>query len=362
MTPEETTGGGRQRIEFLVADKDYAEFRLYNSNVAMANALRRVMISEVPILAIESVIVLENSSSLQDDFLAHRLGLIPLEVDPDHLKGMVFAHECNCDGFCARCSVKLTLDVTVTEQDPPSLSVTSKHLVSKDIHVTPAHFSNDETKDLFKHDDGILIMELGRGETLALECWARKCIGKDHAKYSPCCTATFKHEPKIEVNGTYLDDVLTEDQRLDLVSICPVNIFQLAPSASSSLIASSTSSSNSILLQNTDECIYCNECLQLMEDFQSDSLEAEPPISVIPSDTTFHFKVETTGCLEPTAVVEIALHVLWKKIKTILSSFYQQEEDEGDFYVDGSQQQGNSSSSMGGGRGMFEDTSNPYSF
>lgn len=49
----------------------------------LANSLRRIMISEAPTMAIEHVYITNNTSVIQDEVLAHRLGLIPLLVDPE---------------------------------------------------------------------------------------------------------------------------------------------------------------------------------------------------------------------------------------------------------------------------------------
>ena len=55
------------------------EFDLMNVTPALANAFRRLMISEVPSMAIEKVYIYNNTSIIQDEILAHRLGLIPLK-------------------------------------------------------------------------------------------------------------------------------------------------------------------------------------------------------------------------------------------------------------------------------------------
>lgn len=120
---------------------DYAKFELRDTDASMANALRRVMISEVPTIAIDLVEIEVNSSVLNDEFIAHRLGLIPLTSE--RAMSMRFSRDCDAcdgDGQCEFCSVEFHLRAKCINEQ--TLDVTSKDLYSSDHTVVPVDFSD----------------------------------------------------------------------------------------------------------------------------------------------------------------------------------------------------------------------------
>ena len=62
------------------------EFDLIGVDASLANAFRRILLAEIPTMAIEKVYVYNNTSVIQDEVLAHRLGLIPLKANPNQFK------------------------------------------------------------------------------------------------------------------------------------------------------------------------------------------------------------------------------------------------------------------------------------
>jgi DNA-directed RNA polymerase subunit D len=139
------------------------------------NAIRRTSISEVPTLAIDDVVILENSSVMHDEAIAHRLGLIPLLTNLDRF---VMPHECDCKSTlgCSKCRVLLVLD---SEANEKTKVVTSGELVSEDELIQPV------SKD-------IPIITLAPGQKLKFEAYARLGIGRDHAKWQPTSAAIVK--------------------------------------------------------------------------------------------------------------------------------------------------------------------------
>jgi DNA-directed RNA polymerase II subunit RPB3 len=65
-------------VRILESSQYYLKFELSHTELSIANALRRIIIAEVPTMAIEMVQVAENTSVLNDEFIAHRIGLVPL--------------------------------------------------------------------------------------------------------------------------------------------------------------------------------------------------------------------------------------------------------------------------------------------
>src|SRR3989338_8729132 len=92
----------------LISKEPQLSFVVRGINYSIANLLRR-MNEEVPILAIDEVDIIKNDSALNDEILAHRLGLIPISTD----KTFTPFGECTCKGKgCSKCTVSLTLKAT----------------------------------------------------------------------------------------------------------------------------------------------------------------------------------------------------------------------------------------------------------
>eukprot|EP00898_Chlorokybus_atmophyticus_P005128 jgi/Chlat1/5616/Chrsp369S05377 len=72
----------RLRIDIEKLTHEEMVFDLVGIDPAIANAIRRILISEVPTMAIEKVFMADNTSIVQDEVLAHRLGMTPVKADP----------------------------------------------------------------------------------------------------------------------------------------------------------------------------------------------------------------------------------------------------------------------------------------
>ncbi|MEK6907084.1 MAG: DNA-directed RNA polymerase subunit D [Nanoarchaeota archaeon] len=151
-------------LKILNKTQNKLVFRINGINPALANTLRRLMMVEVPVLAVDTVEFTKNSSALYDEMIAHRLGLVPLKTD---LKSYNLKDECKCKGKgCALCELKLTL-----KKDGPGM-VYSSDLKSTDPKATPVY-------------NEMPIVELTKKQSLELIATAILGKGKKHARFSP---------------------------------------------------------------------------------------------------------------------------------------------------------------------------------
>ncbi len=160
-------------IDVIESSPSRLRVRLGGVDRAYANAIRRIAISEVPTMAIDDVVILENSSVMFDELVSHRLGLIPLKTDLDRYN---LPEDCDCKNAlgCPKCRVLLVLDAEATDR---ILTVSSGDLISEDPESKPV-------------SDIIPIVKLAPGQKIKLEAYARLGKGSEHAKWQPTSVST----------------------------------------------------------------------------------------------------------------------------------------------------------------------------
>lgn len=171
------------------------------------------MIAEIPTMAIEKVEMWQNTSVIPDENLAHRLGLVPIAIDP-----RAFEFKQEGKPYNSENSIRFKLHVKCTKKVPGAPVILNntedeeKHfnhpnVYSGDLVWVPigdqqARFEREGIalpKPL--HDD-ILIAKLRPGQEIEVEVICEKGIGKTHAKWSPVCTAYYRLMPVIELQET----------------------------------------------------------------------------------------------------------------------------------------------------------------
>ena len=156
-------------LEIINENDEKVSVKIKGVPLQYANALRRICLNGVPIYAVESIDVLENSSVLADEGIAHRIGLIPLKTDLSASK----------DGN-ENDKIMLTLDSGVSEE---TRTILSGDLKSQDDSVIPT--SSD-----------IPIVTLAPGQSIKFEAYARLGKGTEHARWNSANVATLTETEK----------------------------------------------------------------------------------------------------------------------------------------------------------------------
>lgn len=74
------------KIKVLELNEEKIVFEMIGVDAPIANALRRILLSSVPTMAIGTVYIVKNTSIIPDEVIAHRLGLIPINANPDEFE------------------------------------------------------------------------------------------------------------------------------------------------------------------------------------------------------------------------------------------------------------------------------------
>lgn len=224
-------------------------------------------------MAIEDVIIIENTSVLYDEVIAHRLGLIPLKTDLD---AFVLPEECDCKSElgCSKCRASFTLEVESV--DEPVMVYSSDLKAESD--VAPVSGT-------------IPIVKLGPLQKLKLELYAKLGRGLEHAKWQPVSACAYKYLPKVTINP---DNLANPEE---VIRICPTDVYAHDPE-------------NKIAVRDELACTLCMDCVEKATPIDS---KKPFPVKIEEDETAFLFYVESTGALPPKRIVSEASKVLDKK-------------------------------------------------
>jgi DNA-directed RNA polymerase subunit D len=278
--------GVSKQVEIKVLERDENNIRLLirDADVSFMNALRRTVVSEVPCMAVDDVVILENSSLLQDETIAHRLGLVPLKTD---LKSYNLPEECLCKSEfgCNLCRVTLTLDAEAKEG---TRTVYSGDLVPENPEIRPV-------------SDKIPLMKLAKEQKLRLEAYVRLGKGKTHAKWQPVSMCAYKYYPKITISAKRCDACGK------CVEICPRKVL--------------AKTDNKIAVRDLMACTLCQDCVETCP-------QDPKAIEALWEENAFILNLESTGALPPEKILTEAVKILEEQMKELQSQIKVKKSEE----------------------------------
>ncbi len=191
------------KVKILKEKKNKLEFLLTDASPAFANAIRRTIVSGLEAFAIDEVRFSENTSPIFNEYIAHRIGLIPLTY--------------------AKSAPDYEVNFSLSATGPTT--VYSKDLKSSDSSIKVA------IKD-------IPIIVLAKKQTLRLTAVARKGIPKKHAKFQSAFASY----------GALADITIGDncDKCMKCVEICPKNLFN-----------------KNLQIKKIEECDLCGACMEI---------------------------------------------------------------------------------------------------
>lgn len=198
----------------------------------LANALRRIMIAEIPSMAIEKVTMWQNTSIIPDENLAHRMGLIPIKAD-----ARLFEYHDAKKDYSENDCLKFRLHKTCTKKVPDAPAILNDthddeqlyhnaNVYSGDLEWIPVGDQKERLGDVRPLHDDILIAKLRPGQEIEMDLICEKGIGKTHAKWSPVCTAYYRLLPDIKFELGDEGPITGEDAQ-ELKKVCPMGVFDI---------------------------------------------------------------------------------------------------------------------------------------
>jgi DNA-directed RNA polymerases I and III subunit RPAC1 len=234
--------------------------------------------------------------------LAHRLGLVPLLVDPRPFV-MVTSDD---EPETIRNTVKLRLKARC-DRNPkaprdgiasPDVLYSGATVLSGSIEYVPFEGPLVQVSELGLeappcpvHDD-IILAKMRPGERIHVEMDAVLGIGQDHAKFSPSATTSYRMLPEVSFKQP-----VDGSRARELVALCPAKVFDIEDVGGCAVVA------------RPRDCTMCRECIRDPDMSEFVQLERKR--------NHFIYSVESTGALPSGILVTEALSILSEKCRVV---------------------------------------------
>jgi len=266
------------KIDIVEMTPTKAQFVITDTNPTFANALRRIIVSDVPKMAIDQVefhlgpimdekgVAFESMTPLFDEMVSHRLGLVPI---PTNLDTLNFRAKCTCNGEgCPNCTIMYSLN----KKGPCTV-------YSGDLEPI------GDTKLRVK-DDLVPIVKLAEDQALLIYATAELGTGKQHAKWQAAIGAGYRYFAKIEIDQSKCD------LGGSCVKVCPKGVL--------------AKEEKKIVVKHPEKCNLCNSCVEICD---------ASVIKVTPIPSKILFRFETDGSLQAKDVLIRGLKMLEERFE-----------------------------------------------
>lgn len=269
------------KMTILEHRDDFLKVLLEETEPSFANALRRVLLSDVPKMAIEDVEFhlgpiraedgkeYESVAPLFDEIISHRLGLIPIPTDLSLYTPREKCPACHGEG-CPNCTIIYSLN-----KRGPGL-------------VTSGDLEPIGDPKLRPKDAAIPIVKLGEGQAMLVYATAVLGTGRDHAKWQATHGVGYRYYPTLRVGSKSLDPF---DPK---VPFCESHM-------------ATTALEEAAIELEPD----CGTCKAFIDAFKADTVK----VGNDPSRILLQF--ETDGSLSAKEVLLVALDILSKRFADV---------------------------------------------
>jgi DNA-directed RNA polymerase subunit D len=261
-----------------------ANLEFHSGSASRVNAIRRTLLSDLPKLAIEDVEFhlgpirdeasgkdYDSSTSMFDEAVSHRLGLLPIPTDLSQFRKK---SECECGGQgCPHCQVVYSMDrkgpCTVYAQDLIPLGDPSLAILEPEVPI----------------------VRLGARQALLAYATANVGTAREHAKFQVAHAVGVAPHAHIQIAKK---SGCTDACLQRAAGACPVNILEYED--------------GKVNVTDDAKCIVCFACEQTCP---------HGSVKVQPSETDYFLRYETDGSLSTREAFRFALKDLRRRIEEL---------------------------------------------